>query len=171
MLFTLGIDSQFGTMQGVVQCIVDLKLFPNVRKEILTGHTIINYKLKTRLPYCSFTGQTKINTKLKTRLWRKTGKNLVAGSWSNNVLNLKGDWDKILSMKLVMFAYFWELLAYPCISMFIEIENCCFRRFHHLKLVFFRRGQNVEFHFVKNSKQNHIVKTILKNTYGGSLHR
>jgi solute carrier family 6 amino acid/orphan transporter-like 15/16/17/18/20 len=37
MLFTLGIDSQFGTMQGVVQCIVDLKLFPNVRKEILTG--------------------------------------------------------------------------------------------------------------------------------------
>ncbi len=47
MLFTLGIDSQFGTMQGVVQCIVDLKLFPNVRKEILTGKTIINSKLKT----------------------------------------------------------------------------------------------------------------------------
>ena len=41
MLFTLGIDSQFGTMQGVVQCIVDLKLFPNVRKEILTGKILI----------------------------------------------------------------------------------------------------------------------------------
>jgi solute carrier family 6 amino acid/orphan transporter-like 15/16/17/18/20 len=47
MLFTLGIDSQFGTMQGVVQCIVDLKLFPNVRKEILTGQTIRN-KLQTK---------------------------------------------------------------------------------------------------------------------------
>lgn len=39
MLFTLGLDSQFGTMQGVVQCMVDLKLFPNVRKEFLTGNS------------------------------------------------------------------------------------------------------------------------------------
>merc|ERR1711953_764793 len=37
MLFTLGLDSQFGTLQGVVQCFIDLKLFPNLRKEILTG--------------------------------------------------------------------------------------------------------------------------------------
>ena len=37
MLFTLGLDSQFGTLQGVVQCASDLKLFPNLRKEILTG--------------------------------------------------------------------------------------------------------------------------------------
>ena len=37
MLFTLGLDSQFGTLQGVVQCAIDLKLFPNLRKEILTG--------------------------------------------------------------------------------------------------------------------------------------
>ena len=37
MLLTLGLDSQFGTLQGVVQCIVDLKLFSNVRKEIVTG--------------------------------------------------------------------------------------------------------------------------------------
>ena len=37
MLLSLGLDSQFGTLQGVVQCFVDLKLFPNLRKEIMTG--------------------------------------------------------------------------------------------------------------------------------------
>ncbi|CAG2117215.1 unnamed protein product, partial [Medioppia subpectinata] len=32
-----GIDSQFGTLEGAVTSIVDMKLFPNLRKEILTG--------------------------------------------------------------------------------------------------------------------------------------
>lgn len=36
MLFTLGIDSQFGTLEGVLTSLVDMKLFPNVAKERIT---------------------------------------------------------------------------------------------------------------------------------------
>ncbi|XP_045464820.1 sodium-dependent neutral amino acid transporter B(0)AT3 [Harmonia axyridis] len=37
MLFTLGIDSQFGTLEGVVSSVSDMKLFPNMSKQQLTG--------------------------------------------------------------------------------------------------------------------------------------
>jgi SNF family Na+-dependent transporter len=36
MLFTLGIDSQFGTLEGVISSLIDMKLFPHFTKERVT---------------------------------------------------------------------------------------------------------------------------------------
>lgn len=47
MLFTLGIDSQFGTLEGVITSLVDMKLFPKLSKEKITlvsRHLITNRK-------------------------------------------------------------------------------------------------------------------------------
>lgn len=37
MLFTLGLDSMFGTLEGVVTSIVDMKLITGMRKEFISG--------------------------------------------------------------------------------------------------------------------------------------
>ena len=37
MLLALGLGSQFGTMEGVITNLFDMKVFSRVRKEILTG--------------------------------------------------------------------------------------------------------------------------------------
>lgn len=42
MLFTLGIDSQFGTLEGVISSLIDMKLFPNLPKDKIT---LVSYNL------------------------------------------------------------------------------------------------------------------------------
>lgn len=37
MLLTLGLDSMFGTLEGVITSIVDMNLIKNLRKDILAG--------------------------------------------------------------------------------------------------------------------------------------
>ena len=37
MLVMVGIDTEFGMLEGVVTPLIDMKVFPNVRKEILSG--------------------------------------------------------------------------------------------------------------------------------------
>lgn len=41
MLFTLGADSQFGTLEGVISSLIDLKVFPNLRKEAISGEVCV----------------------------------------------------------------------------------------------------------------------------------
>ena len=56
-LFTLGLDSQFGTVQGVIQAAVDLKIFPDtMRKEFQTGK--FSYKNIFRIKWNNYSSGT-----------------------------------------------------------------------------------------------------------------
>ena len=37
MLIVVGIDTEFGMLEGVVTPVVDMKLFPKLRKEYISG--------------------------------------------------------------------------------------------------------------------------------------
>lgn len=47
MLFTLGLDSMFGTLEGALTSINDMMLFPKLRKEILCGLYAIQHSYVT----------------------------------------------------------------------------------------------------------------------------
>lgn len=47
MLFTLGLDSMFGTLEGALTSINDMMLFPKLRKEILCGLYAIQHSYFT----------------------------------------------------------------------------------------------------------------------------
>lgn len=41
MLFTLGIDSQFGMLEGLATSLVDMKLFPSLPKDMIIGVSLL----------------------------------------------------------------------------------------------------------------------------------
>ena len=41
MLITVGLDTEFGMLEGVVTPVVDMKLFPKLKKEYISGKLVI----------------------------------------------------------------------------------------------------------------------------------
>ena len=57
MLLTLGLDTQFGMLEGLVTPLFDAKLFPKVRPEVVTGksdYTILSALYKPRVFLLNF---------------------------------------------------------------------------------------------------------------------
>ena len=53
MLVMVGIDTEFGMLEGVVTPLIDMRVFPNVRKEILSGKLLsVGQKNNVLLPKC-----------------------------------------------------------------------------------------------------------------------
>lgn len=51
MLFTLGIDSQFGMLEGLGTSLVDMKLFPGLPKDMIIGVSIFSGDFSIFLVY------------------------------------------------------------------------------------------------------------------------
>uniref|UniRef100_A0A2P2I201 Sodium-dependent neutral amino acid transporter B(0)AT3-like n=2 Tax=Hirondellea gigas TaxID=1518452 RepID=A0A2P2I201_9CRUS len=56
MLLALGLGSQFGTMEGVITNLFDMKIFQRVRKEVLTG-AVCGVSLLIGLIFCTGAGE------------------------------------------------------------------------------------------------------------------
>ncbi|KAB7505937.1 Sodium-dependent neutral amino acid transporter B(0)AT3, partial [Armadillidium nasatum] len=56
MLLALGLGSQFGTMEGVITNLFDMKIFARVRKEVLTG-AVCGLSLLIGLVFCTGAGE------------------------------------------------------------------------------------------------------------------
>ena len=47
MLLTLGLDSQFATVEAIITVVTDIKALKNIRKEILVGMLSLSIALRT----------------------------------------------------------------------------------------------------------------------------
>lgn len=76
MLLTLGIDTQFGMLEGVVTPILDAKWFPNVRIEVLTGMSC--HLSKKRVYFFNFEACLVVTKEVQSLI--------LNGEWRLNVL-------------------------------------------------------------------------------------
>lgn len=54
MLITVGIDTEFGMLEGVVTPVIDQKLFPKLRKEYISGKGIFAFVKSQNHLHCKF---------------------------------------------------------------------------------------------------------------------